>query len=169
MALKGTPVIVVDEGGLPVNPVEAGGPLLTVAENGIGATISQSGDSRYRYYGNNVYWTTGAGTCGATPPTHTSGTESDGNLDWTYIWTAEPTHAPSRNYIDGNIVFPDAASVYANRVTAINRQSQAPQSMEWTTAARPDAAAYRGMMGLNSTTGLIELSNGTAWVSPSVP
>lgn len=134
-----------------------------------GATISQSGDSRYRYYGDNVYWTLDAGTCGATPPTHTSGTESDGNLDWTYIWTAEPVHAPSRNYIDGNIVFPDAASVYANRVTAINRQSQAPQSMEWTTATRPDAAAYRGMMGLNSTTGLIEWSNGTAWVSPSVP
>ena len=32
------------------------------------------------------YSTTAGGTCGATKPTHTSGTFSDGGVSWTYLW-----------------------------------------------------------------------------------
>lgn len=48
----------------------------------------QSGESVYanqeRKYGANYYYATSTGTTGATPPTHTSGTVSDGSVSWTY-------------------------------------------------------------------------------------
>lgn len=34
-----------------------------------------------------VYHTTAGGTTGATQPTHTTGTVSDGAVSWTYVWT----------------------------------------------------------------------------------
>lgn len=41
----------------------------------------------YRLYGDNVYLCTASGTTGTTPPTHTSGTVSDGNVSWKYLNT----------------------------------------------------------------------------------
>lgn len=38
----------------------------------------------YCYYQGNTYKTTAGGTTGATPPTHTSGADSDDNVTWTY-------------------------------------------------------------------------------------
>lgn len=39
----------------------------------------------YTFYNGNYYTTSAGGTTGATPPTHTSGTVSDGSVDWTYF------------------------------------------------------------------------------------
>lgn len=38
----------------------------------------------YTFYNGNYYQTTAGGTSGATPPTHTSGSASDGGVTWTY-------------------------------------------------------------------------------------
>jgi hypothetical protein len=38
----------------------------------------------YTFYNGNYYQTTGGGTSGGTPPTHTSGSASDGGVTWTY-------------------------------------------------------------------------------------
>ena len=38
----------------------------------------------YTFYNGNYYQTTAGGTTGATPPTHTSGSVSDGDVTWTY-------------------------------------------------------------------------------------
>jgi hypothetical protein len=38
----------------------------------------------YTFYNANYYTTTAGGTTGATPPTHTSGTVSDGGVSWTF-------------------------------------------------------------------------------------
>lgn len=38
----------------------------------------------YRFYNGNYYTSTNTGTTGATPPTHTSGTVSDGTVSWAY-------------------------------------------------------------------------------------
>lgn len=38
----------------------------------------------YTFYNGNYYTTSAGGTTGATPPTHTSGTVSDGSVLWTY-------------------------------------------------------------------------------------
>ena len=38
----------------------------------------------YTFYNGNYYQTTAGGTSGATPPTHTSGSVSDGGVTWTY-------------------------------------------------------------------------------------
>jgi hypothetical protein len=38
----------------------------------------------YTFYNGNYYQTTAGGTTGATPPTHTSGSVSDGGVTWTY-------------------------------------------------------------------------------------
>lgn len=43
-----------------------------------------SGAGIRRSYGRHVYVSAGAGTNGATPPTHTTGTVSDGGTSWTY-------------------------------------------------------------------------------------
>jgi hypothetical protein len=52
------------------------------------AIIWSSGEAvlqnQERKNGFNYYFATGAGTTGATPPTHTSGTVSDGGVSWTY-------------------------------------------------------------------------------------
>lgn len=49
----------------------------------------ESGDSvnngDYRFYDGNYYTADGAGTLGATPPTHTNGTASDGSVSWVYF------------------------------------------------------------------------------------
>lgn len=39
----------------------------------------------YSFYNGNVYSTTAGGTSGATPPTHTSGSASDGTVTWIYV------------------------------------------------------------------------------------
>lgn len=38
----------------------------------------------YSFYNGNFYFTTAGGTTGATPPTHTSGSASDGTVTWIY-------------------------------------------------------------------------------------
>lgn len=47
-----------------------------------GQNISDSGV--YRFHNGNYYVSQGAGTTGATPPTHTSSTASDGGVTWEY-------------------------------------------------------------------------------------
>lgn len=39
---KGIPVVIVDKGGVPVNPVDKRAPVLTVATNGMGLPITIS-------------------------------------------------------------------------------------------------------------------------------
>lgn len=48
-----------------------------------GQTISAAGV--YRFSASSHYVSTGAGTTGATAPTHTSGTVSDGGVSWTWV------------------------------------------------------------------------------------
>ena len=139
-----------------------------------GQTINAANSSRYRYYGQHLYYATTSGVTGATAPVHTSGAVSDGVVTWQYLWTADPAHGASRNSIKGNIVFDTPGNKFANRLYSIYKQTTNPGANEnlpagWTTATRPAAADYAGMIGFNSTTGLIEWSNGSAWISPSVP
>ena len=47
----------------------------------VGATFSAN---TYCSYDGNIYTTTEGGTTGATPPTHTSSSASDGSVSWTY-------------------------------------------------------------------------------------
>lgn len=44
----------------------------------------------YTFYNGNYYQTTSGGISGATPPTHTSGSVSDGGVTWTYYSGAYP-------------------------------------------------------------------------------
>jgi len=48
-----------------------------------------SGAGVYRENDDKHYVSTGAGTTGATPPTHSSGTSSDGGVSWTYLDSAD--------------------------------------------------------------------------------
>lgn len=54
-----------------------------------GQTISGAGV--YRWYGSYHYVSTGAGTTGATAPTHTTGTVSDGAVSWTWVDSVDRT------------------------------------------------------------------------------
>lgn len=48
-----------------------------------GITTAYAANS-YTFYNGNYYQTTAGGTSGVTPPTHTSGSVSDGGVTWTY-------------------------------------------------------------------------------------
>jgi hypothetical protein len=48
-----------------------------------GQTIAET--YQVRKNGGNVYLAASSGTTGRTPPTHTSGTVSDGAVNWTYL------------------------------------------------------------------------------------
>jgi hypothetical protein len=52
----------------------------------------------YCYYGDNIYITTAGGTCGATPPTHLTGSASDGTVTWTYT-TYDVPYADTDEFI----------------------------------------------------------------------
>jgi hypothetical protein len=47
------------------------------------ASVSYASNA-YTFYNGNYYQTSAGGTSGATPPTHTSGSVSDGGVTWTY-------------------------------------------------------------------------------------
>lgn len=48
------------------------------------ATTTAYAANSYTFYNGNYYQTTAGGTSGVTPPTHTSGSVSDGGVTWTY-------------------------------------------------------------------------------------
>lgn len=52
----------------------------------------------YSYYGDNIYYTSAGGTCGATAPTHMTGSVSDGTVAWTYVSYDYP-HADTDEFI----------------------------------------------------------------------
>jgi hypothetical protein len=66
-------------------------------------SISLSNGASYRINGANLYKAATAGTCGAVPPTHTSGTVSDGGVDWLFVKTALLTLDvnPVNHFVDG--------------------------------------------------------------------
>lgn len=82
---------------------EYGVRISNVAQNPVW-TASQTISSSYlyRYYGLNLYKASAAGTTGATPPTHTTGTVSDGAVSWTYLRSFDTVASPSFNIISGN-------------------------------------------------------------------
>lgn len=86
-----------------------------------GGNITQG----YYFFGTNVYQGSGTGTAGTTPPTHTSGTVSDGNISWTYLYTG-PTNLGAiynivaENSCTGNSV-KDHADLSANNNTLTGR------------------------------------------------
>lgn len=61
-----------------------------------GATISGAGV--YRRNAGNHYTSTGGGTTGATAPTHTSGTVSDGGVSWTWVDSADRSVVQMNEY-----------------------------------------------------------------------
>lgn len=60
------------------------------------------------YYGNNAYISTNSGTTGATPPTHTTGTVSDGTVTWTFLFTTSTSFHATGNVIGKPIIYGNA-------------------------------------------------------------
>lgn len=73
-------------------------PLITIGDAWVGTEPYSIGDQVF--LGNNLYTAASNGTSGATAPTHTTGTVSDGGVNWTYA--GEAAKAVSKNY-DGRI------------------------------------------------------------------
>lgn len=43
--MSGIPVVIVEAGGVPVTPVDANAPLMTIADNGLGTPITVAEDA----------------------------------------------------------------------------------------------------------------------------
>jgi hypothetical protein len=71
----------------------------------------------YVFYGNNVYTATSAGTSGATPPTHTSGSVSDGGVTWKYIYTTATSFHPTGNQVGFNVAHGNLTADYSDAAT----------------------------------------------------
>ncbi|MBS7697861.1 MULTISPECIES: right-handed parallel beta-helix repeat-containing protein [unclassified Chelatococcus] len=95
-----------------------------------GTSVSLNDNSKYRFNGDHVYYAEAGGTTGATAPTHTSGSMSDGGVTWTYFGSCEPGHGASRNIVTGNVLYEAAGSPFANRVSALLIQTTNPNSVE---------------------------------------
>lgn len=76
----------------------------------------------YRSYLDNLYIATTAGTTGATPPTHTSGTASDGAVTWQWVNSQTGGMQPRDNFVEVfGTRFKTAASV--NTSSGFNRMN----------------------------------------------
>lgn len=69
-------------------------------------TATVVGAGATRWYGFNKYTTVAGGTTGATPPTHVSGSVSDGGVTWNYVKSVTPSFGHgcwghSANLVDG--------------------------------------------------------------------
>lgn len=101
-----------------------------------------SGTNAYRYYGSNVYKATGSGTTGATPPTHTVGTVSDGAVSWTFLFTAKYSLQAAENTISGNNYYNNQSNRTVHITSSMNNHiaERALQNFghivtsQWTTA-----------------------------------
>lgn len=108
--------------------------------------------------GSYKYIASTSGTSGATPPTHTSGSASDGAVDWMYVevaantsffennlyvaigkvdeWTGEPT--PDVPLDDDATKYPDLASVLSAKRLESNSVSYAIQRFDWVSGMAVD-------------------------------
>lgn len=78
------------------------------------------GVNSYCKNGTNIYNSAAGGTSGATPPTHTSGTVSDGGVLWTYVDTWPSGREPVGNTVGPNAYYRSRLSVSVNDTTVNN-------------------------------------------------
>jgi hypothetical protein len=105
-----------------VTPTQYGGIRIHAGAATDGYTVWSAGAAvtagDYRYYGLNIYQAAGSGTTGATPPTHTSGSVSDGTITWAYINSYITAAYTDGNRVDrSNVVLRSksgASAVYDN-------------------------------------------------------
>lgn len=67
-----------------------------------GQTIGTS--SSYRIYGGRLYMAAGSGVTGATPPTHTTGTVTDGAVSWLYVTSSAGGFVPNGNIFGRSVM-----------------------------------------------------------------
>lgn len=81
------------------------------------ATSTSVSAGSYRYHLGNLYYTVAGGTTGATAPTHTSGTVSDGAVSWLYIDSSPVKFEAGYNTLVGNHVSGITTEIYDNTST----------------------------------------------------
>lgn len=86
----------------------------------------------YRFNGNNVYVSTSAGTTGASPPVHTSGSVSDGGVTWKWLFglhTDAGAKGPCNNAVSGNSLFNSRIRDWRDESTNYNAVTQGVRSL----------------------------------------
>lgn len=82
----------------------------------------------YRYNGLNIYRSTTAGICGATAPTHTTGTVSDGVVSWIYLNTALVQCQTAYNIIGKQLYGRSVVGDYLYQQVALNSNVELPDT-----------------------------------------
>jgi len=86
------------------SPTQYNGVRIAGLGNAVWAGTTAFAAGAYCYYGLNIYYTSAGGTTGGTPPTHTSGSASDGAVTWTYIRSYLTAAGAYYNIVAGNVV-----------------------------------------------------------------
>lgn len=92
-------------------PTQGWGVLVTGIQTHVWITGDTIATARtYRYFGTNCYINASTGVTGGSAPVHTSGTVSDGGVDWTFLFGLWPdagatTLNASGNAVTGNVTF----------------------------------------------------------------
>ena len=155
----GVPVIVVDEGGFPVTPVESGGPLMTVATNGIGAPITLTDNGA---------------------PCVVQGLFDPAAVALFDAWddAGAPADGARQTLVNNTIVALKAAGIWdeldllyftaAHAAAAAHNNWKSPSTFTLTPTAAPAFVANRGYTGNGTTsylgTGYIPSTNGVKWL-----
>lgn len=98
-------------------------------------------------YNGNIYQTASGGTTGATAPTHTSGTVSDGGVSWTYYDLPYTEFIASTDYclIDETLISLGAQWRFLNQRSL----EYAPTKIEYENAVNRSSSRSRGARTLN--------------------
>lgn len=123
------------------------------------ATSTTYAGGTYLSSGNNSYFSSAGGTSGATAPTCTSGTCSDGVITWTYISTTlQNTKEAAANVITGNHVLRYLTAPYADQTINHNNTVQTESYFNLT-------ATDGSPVQVNQVTGGFAKKIGTLWTS----
>ncbi len=120
-------------------------PTITLGTNWATGQVVSIGS--YRNNANKVYYATNTATTGVTPPTHTSGTVTDGGVLWTYVGNQATATAELSAFPSPHVPFPvfmDGVIFLAKEDTNVVYNSNTENIQKWSSSASISVNQFPG-------------------------